>query len=290
MHAHGPPQRRRLLVTFVVTATLMLTEFVGGWLSGSLALLADAGHMLTDLLALSVAVAAVSLSERPADPRNTYGYRRLEILAALANGVLLVVISGSIAWEALDRWMHPRPIDIPIMAAVAAAGLAANLVGLWMLRKPGHNLNLRAAFLHMLGDALTSVGVLVAALVVALTGWQRIDALISWGIAITIVITSVALLRDVFNVLLEAAPRGIDTEQVRTTIRRIAGVDEVHDLHVWSITSGLPALSAHVIVTDPGSDQHVVLRSIQDRLRSEFDIHHATLQIEARADEDCGRC
>lgn len=286
----GTGARRKLAATMLVTCTLMVAEAIGGWISGSLALMADAGHMLTDFLALGVAFAAISLSRRPANERATYGYRRVEILGALVNGIALVVVSGSIAYEAVQRWFAPREIDFALMAGVAAIGLVANLIGLWLLRGHGQNLNLRGAFLHVLGDTLTSVGVLVGAGLIALTGWMRIDALISIGIACVIVVTSLILLREVLNVLLEAAPPGIDTEEVRRTIGGVRGVDQVHDLHVWSITSGLPALSAHVVVSDPSSDPQTVLSNIQSLLRSKFEIDHSTLQIEPRALDDCGCC
>jgi cobalt-zinc-cadmium efflux system protein len=292
-HAHdahdGERAGRRLLATIAVSGSLMLAELVGGILSGSLALLADAGHMLTDVLALLVAWGALAFSSRKADQRRTYGYRRLEILAALANGVALVVLSGSIAYEAVQRWLAPDDIDVRVMSAVAAIGLCGNILGLLLLRHE-RGVNLRGAFLHVLGDTLSSVGVLAGAAVIAVTGWTRADAVISIGIAIIIVITSVSLLREVIDVLLEAAPPGIDTEEVRRAIGGIEGVTEVHDLHVWSITSGLHALSAHVVVADPARDQHAVLQAIQLRLRAEYAIDHSTLQIETRAIDDCGSC
>jgi cobalt-zinc-cadmium efflux system protein len=296
-HHHAEPalpgsrgRQRRLLATLLVTATIMFAEVVGGWLSGSLALLADAGHMLTDVLALVVAFAAVTLGQRPADPRRTYGYRRLEILAALANGVALVAVSGSIVYEALQRWNDPTAVDVTTMAAVAALGLGANLVSLWLLGRERSDLNMRAAFLHILGDTLSSVGVLVVAGLIAFTGWVRLDPVLSLGIALVIVVTSFTLLRDVVEVLLEAAPRGIDTEKVRKSIVTVAGVDQVHDLHVWSIASGMAALSAHVVVKDPGQDAHGVLLAIQTRLRQEYAIDHSTLQVERHGEEHCGGC
>lgn len=272
-----------------MTSFIMIAEAVGGWLSGSLALMADAGHMLTDVLALIVAFAALLLSQKPADDRRTYGYRRLEILAALANGVALVLVSGSILYEALSRWLHPREVDVPIMAGVAILGLSSNLVGLWLLRGE-RDLNLRGAFLHILGDTLSSVGVVVAAAVIAGTGWTRLDAVVSVLIAVIIVVTSMTLLREVFDVLLESAPRDIDTEKVRHTIGAVAGVDAVHDLHVWSIATGMPALSAHVVVRDPACDHHCVRTAIQERLRGEYAIDHATLQMERSDEADCGCC
>jgi cobalt-zinc-cadmium efflux system protein len=286
-HDHRPKTTRRLLATLAVTVLIMVAEAVGGWLSGSLALLADAGHMLTDALALLIAFAAVALSGLPADDRRTYGYRRLEILAALVNGVALVVLSVSIAWEALERWNSPREIDAVVMSVVATIGLVANLVGLWLLGGHRSNLNVRGAFLHILGDTLSSVGVLVAAGLIALTGWTRLDAIVSLCIAVVIVITSISLLREVIEVLLEAAPKGIDTDEVRRAICDVDGVNGVFDLHIWSITSGMPALSAHVVVSDPAADRDAILMAIHSVLRDRFHIDHSTLQLEAGAHEDC---
>jgi len=274
----------------LLTLALMLAEVAGGLWSGSLALLSDAGHMLTDLLALMVAFGAVTLSTLPADNKRTYGYRRLEIIGAMINGVFLLGLSGTIIYEAVQRWIEPREVHSGVMAAVAAVGLGANLVGLWLLGGHGGNLNLRGAFLHVLGDALTSVGVLLGALVIYLTGWTRIDALVSVLIALVVAFTSLALLREVLEVLIEAAPRGINAEEVRETIGGVQGVDGVHDLHVWSITSGMPALSAHIVVSDPGCDPHSVRIAVQTQLHERYAIDHATLQVEAVADENCGCC
>ncbi len=294
-HAHGSlvPTRRarsRMLMTVFLTTVIMVAEGVGGWLSGSLALLADAGHMLTDVLALFVAFAAMSLSQKPADERRTYGYRRLEILAALGNGVALVVVSGYIFYEAAQRWMTPRTVDVGLMAVIAVVGLVSNLAGLWLLRGERANLNVRGAFLHILGDTLSSVGVVVVAAVIALTGWTRFDAIISFVIAVIIVVSSLSLLREVLDVLLEAAPRDIDTEKVRACMRTVDGVAEVHDLHVWSIASGLLALSAHVVVRDARLDSHAVREAVAERLRGEYAIDHSTLQMERTTEEECGCC
>lgn len=286
--AHGATTGTRLGITLSLTGCIVVTEAIGGWISGSLALLADAGHMLTDFLALIIAFAALKLASKPADRRRTYGYRRLEILAALVNGVALVVVSSSIVYEAIHRFAKPAPVDVGLMSIVAAVGLGANLAGLLLLRGERQNLNVRGAFLHILGDTLSSVGVLVAAGIIALTGWTPLDPILSILIACVIVFTSFGLLREVIDVLLEAAPRGIDTERVRDSIGSVEGVDEVHDLHVWSITSGLPALSAHVVVSDPACDGHAILEAIQERLRSEYAIDHSTLQIERTVDPRCG--
>jgi cobalt-zinc-cadmium efflux system protein len=295
-HAHEPPAagasgvRSRLLMTLLLTGLIMLAEAAGGYMAGSLALMADAGHMLTDFLALIVAFAAMSLAQKPADDRRTYGYRRLEILAALANGVALVVLSGSIFYESVQRWMTPRSVNVPLMAAIAFVGLIANLIGLSVLRGARENLNVRGAFLHILGDTLSSAGVVLVAGLMAVTGWERFDAVISFVIAVVIIITSVSLLREVLDVLLEAAPRNIDTDKVRQTIAGAPGVSAVHDLHIWSIASGLPALSAHVVVSDPAHDSHAVREVILEQLRHEYAIEHATLQMEREDDETCGCC
>lgn len=279
-----------MVLTLLLTSVIMLAEAFGGWMSGSLSLLADAGHMLTDFLALLVAFTAMALSQRAADGRRTYGYRRLEILAALGNGVALVVVSGSIFYEAAQRWMSPRNVDVKLMAVIAVIGLGANLLGLWLLHTHQENLNVRGAFLHILGDTLSSVGVIVAAVVIAVTGWTRVDALLSLLIAVIIVVTSLSLLREVVDVLLEAAPRNIDTNKVHESIMAVAGVAEVHDLHVWTIASGLPALSAHVVVADASNDCHTIRAAIQDCLRDNYAIDHATLQMERRTDTGCGGC
>lgn len=290
-HNHVPtPSGKRLNLIILLTGVIMIAEAVGGYFSGSLALMADAGHMLTDFLALLVASAAMALGQRPADVRRTYGYRRLEILAALGNGVALVLVSGGILIEAVQRWLSPHPVNLVVMAGVAAVGLVSNVTGLVLLHGLRTNLNMRGAFLHILGDTLSSVGVIVVAGIIAVTGWTRIDALISVAIAIIIVYSSVALLREALDILLEAAPAHIDTEKVHATIVGVPGVQQVHDLHVWSIASGLAALSAHVVIKDPAIDHTRVLEAIQDKLRQEFAIEHCTLQIEYCANHGCGCC
>jgi cobalt-zinc-cadmium efflux system protein len=288
-HDREGPQRT-LGLTLVLTAAIMVAEVVGGWWSGSLALFADAGHMLTDVLALAVAFAALALGARPADDRRTYGYRRLEILAALANGGALVIVSGAIVYEAYNRWVTPAPVNATVMAVIAVIGLFANLAGLFLMRGHRHNLNVRGAFLHVLGDTLSSVGVLVGAGVIALTGWTRIDPLLSVGISGVIIYSSFSLLREVVDVLLEAAPAGIDTEKVRRLIAGTAGVDAVHDLHIWTIASGMPALSVHVVMRDHSTDCDQVRRTIQEAVKTAFAIDHTTLQVEHTADGDCGCC
>ena len=290
MHVHhvDSTARRRLLATLIVTAAIMVAELVGGWLSGSLALLADAGHMLTDLLALTVAYAAMSFSMKPADTKRTYGYRRLEVIAAFLNSIALVIISFSIVIAALYRFLHPDPLDAKTMLQVAGIGFLANLVGLGLLGHGHDNLNVRGAFLHLLGDALSSLAVIVGGAIIMCTGWVAIDPLLSIGISIIIVVSSFSLLKEVVDVLLEAAPKGIDTEQVRQAMTRVKGVQGIHDLHIWSITSGVPALSAHVVVTHPETNGQRILAAMQACLRDEYAIEHATLQIEPAGISPCG--
>lgn len=288
-HHHHEGSKRSLLTTLVLTVFIMGLEIVGGLWSGSLALLADSGHMFTDILALLIAWVAQVLSDKPADDRRTFGYRRLEILAALLNGIALIVLSFGIIFEAAQRWKNPQPIHLPTMLIIAAIGLVANVVGMWLLHKHRTNINTRSAFLHIAADALNSIAVLIGGGIIALTHWTGIDPLLSIFIALTIVVTSVRLLREVIDVLLESAPRGIDTEQVRKTIGEISGVTQVHDLHVWSITNGVPALSAHIIVKDPHTSPDILL-AVRDRLRHRWSIDHATLQIENESSPDCGGC
>lgn len=289
-HHHRPTARRGLMMSLAVTATVMLAEAVGGYWSGSLSLLADAGHMLTDALALGLAVVAMVLGARPADDRRTFGYRRIEILAALANGVALIVISLGIIREAVTRFETPPSVDWRIMSAIALVGLIANVIGLSLLGGHRDDLNVKGAFLHMLGDTLSSVGVLVGGGVIGLTGFTRIDPALSIFIAVLILASSLSLLRDVVDVLLESTPPGIHTETVRQAVAGIAGVGSVHDLHIWSIASGMPALSAHIVVQNAAGDRDGVRKAVQCELKRRFGITHATLQLELDNDGDCCCC
>ena len=278
-HNHGPASHWRLLGAMALTGGVVIAEGIGGYLSGSLALLADAGHMLTDMLALSVAFAAMQLGNLPADDKRTFGYRRLEVLAALLNGIALVGIAGLIVVEAVGRWWSPSTVALVPMMVVASIGLVANLLGLMLLGHQPHNFNMRSAFLHVLGDTLSSAAVIVGGLVMACTGWQRVDPVLSVLIAVVIALSSYRLLREVVGVLLDAVPHGIDLAQVRAAMQSVPDVAEIHDLHVWSITQGIPALSAHVVVARDRADPHQVLRAVQASLHT-FAIDHVTLQIE----------
>jgi cobalt-zinc-cadmium efflux system protein len=268
----------------------MVAEIVGGWLSNSLALLADAGHMLSDTAALALSLFAMWAARRPAKRASTYGYHRAEILAALANGSVLLVIALFIFIEAVQRLREPPTVAGPLMLAIACGGLVMNLAGLQLLA-PGReaNLNLRGAWLHVLSDALGSVGAIVAGVMIWARGWTWADPLASVVIVMFIVHSAWALLRETVAVLMENAPGHIDVDEVCTAIGKIASVMEVHDLHVWTITSGMESLSAHVLAA-PDSDTDALLISIRSLLADRFGIDHVTIQIEKDVNGECREC
>jgi len=257
----------------------MIIEFAGGLLANSLALIADSAHMLTDVGALGLSLFVLWFSRRPANTSKSYGYLRLEILAALLNGAVLIVLSLAIFWEAYRRISAPEVIEGPLMLAVAVAGLLVNIIAAVALHGSAeHNLNVRGAYLHVLGDLLGSVGAIVAAIVIMTTGWIPADALISGFVGLLILASSWKLVRESVDVLLEAVPRHIDMVAVRKSICSIPDVDEVHDLHVWTLTSGFFAMSGHAVVRNPEQNQRV-LRDINDCMRT-FGITHVTVQLE----------
>jgi cobalt-zinc-cadmium efflux system protein len=260
----------------------MFVEFAGGILANSLALLADAAHMLTDVAAVALALLALRFASRPATPRKTYGYYRMEILAALTNGAVLMILCFFIIREAWERFREPVEVGGTVMLAVASMGLTVNLIMAYLLhRSAGESLNLRGAYLHVLGDLLASVGTITAALVVITTGWFVADPLISVIVAVLILISSYKLVKESVDVLLEAVPSHLDLAEVRRAIEDLPGVDLVHDLHVWTVTSGYFAMSGHAIVDDLGRSQ-LVLRKIHDLMHDRFGIRHVTVQIEER--------
>lgn len=280
-HAAGDGARsRRLWLVLVITAAYMIAEAVGGWITGSLALLADAGHMLTDVAALGLALFAAWFSRRPATAHKTFGYHRSEILAALTNGVTLVVVSLLIFREAYERFYVPSPVDSKLMMLIAAGGLVVNLACAWLLhRDHTHNLNMRGAWLHIIGDACGSVGAIIAGLLMTAYSWYIADPLISVLIAALIVWSSWKLIREATNVLLEGTPAHINFRAVEETFLETAGVEAVHDLHVWTITSGREALSAHVVHT-PAAEPPTLLRELRVKLHDRFSIDHLTIQME----------
>jgi cobalt-zinc-cadmium efflux system protein len=283
-HAHG--SRRQLSIVLLLTAIYMIAELVGGVWTGSLALLADAGHMLADVAALVLALMAVWFGARPATPRKTFGYYRLEILAALINGVGLVLISFFIFYEAYQRWFTRPVIRSVPMTIVAAGGLAINLIcALLLYRDRENDLNVRGAWLHVIGDALGSTGAIIAGLLIMLFGWTAADSLISVFIGLLIVWSSWHLIRDATNVLLEGTPAHINLAAVEASILETDGVSDVHDLHVWTITSGREALSAHVIHAYSISQPNL-LKELRAKLLDRFGVDHLTIQMETADFED----
>jgi cobalt-zinc-cadmium efflux system protein len=273
-------QRGRLVAVFAITLAVLVVELVGAALSGSLALLADAGHVLADGAGIGLALLAIRFAARPATPQRTFGYFRLEILAAVVNAVLLFGVAGFVLVEAWRRLTEPPAVASGLMLAVAAVGLVANAVSLWLLRDgQRHSLNLRGAYLEVWGDLLGSVAVLAAAAVIALTGFQAADPIASAVIAVAILPRTWRLLREAVDVLLEAAPKGVDLAEVRRHLVETPGVTDVHDLHAWTITSGLPVLSVHVVV-ERDADTGQVLDGLGACLAGHFDIEHSTFQLE----------
>jgi len=299
MHAHSSADRPetaasssegRLTLVLVLTVGYMLAQVIGGIVTGSLALLADSGHMLADALGLAMALGAIRFARRPATAGKTYGFYRAEILAALINGVVLVVVAMWIlfaAWQRLNSGaveVHAGP-----MLVVAAGGVVVTLIGVLLLQGGAStSLNVRAAFLEVLGDLLGSIGTILAAVIILLTGWTPIDALISAVIGMLMLPRAFGLLRSVVDVLLEATPRHLDMAAIEAAMRAQPGVESVHDLHVWSITSGFDAMSGHV--RSNGRPSEDVLHDLRTMLRDQFGIEHVTLQVEAANHADDGAC
>jgi cobalt-zinc-cadmium efflux system protein len=283
-HAHGTAaaaNRSRLVAVFALTLGVFVVELVGGLVSNSLALLADAGHMFTDVAGIGLALLAIWFAGRPANGGRTFGYLRLEILAAVVNAVLLFGVSAFILFEAWRRLSEPPEIATGLMLAVALLGLAANAISLYLLRTAqGESLNMRGAYLEVMGDFAGSAAVIVAAVVIALTGWTAADAVASAVIGLLIFPRTWRLLRDAVDVLLEATPKGMDLDEVRSHVLRAKGVADIHDLHAWTITSGMNVVSAHVVL-DEGADPPAVLDELCRCLSGDFDIEHSTFQLES---------
>jgi cobalt-zinc-cadmium efflux system protein len=274
-------QNSRLLgIVLSLTATITVVELVGGILTGSLALLADAAHMLSDNVALSLALVAVWLAGRPSTPDRSFGYQRAEILAALANGVVLIALAIWIFVEAFGRFSDPPEVLGGWMLLVASVGLVGNLIAAGVLGRASHSsLNMRAALRHVIADALGSAGVVAAALVVLSTGWRYADPVAGALIAVLVLASSWSVLRESVHILLEGTPRGIDARELAGRLMGVQGVVDVHDLHVWTITSGFPALAAHVLV-EPGDDCHARRRELEALLARDYGIEHTTLQVD----------
>ena len=282
VHSAAAGHRARLIGVFGLTLVVFFIEVVGGLLSNSLALLADAGHVFTDVFGIGFALVAIWIAGRPATSERTFGYLRLEILAAVGNALLLFGVSVFVLYEAWRRLSEPPEVTSGLMLAVALLGLAANAVSLYLLRDAqGHSLNMRGAYLEVMGDLAGSVAVIVAAVVIAVTGWTPADALASAVIGLLILPRTWTLLREALDVLLEATPKGINLDAVREHILEAPGVSGVHDLHAWTITSGMNVVSAHVVVADhakPGD----ILDHLGICLSDDFDVKHSTFQLETR--------
>jgi cobalt-zinc-cadmium efflux system protein len=274
--------RRPFVIALSITAIFLVVEVAGGLLTNSLALLADAGHMATDVGALALALTATWLASRPATAARSFGFYRAEVLAALLNAAALLAISGYIFWEAFHRLSEPPAVESGPMLLVAVAGIVANAASAWVLARGGghqHNLNTRGAFLHVVGDLLGSVAAIIAAVIMLTTGWYQADPILSAGIGLLILWGAWRLLRESVDVLLEATPAHLDADDIRVAMAGVDGVDNVHDLHVWTVTSGLVSLSSHVEVSG-ARDWHDVLVELSTMLRERFAIAHVTLQPE----------
>ncbi len=279
-HAPRAQGQRAMIVVLCLSATYMIAEAVGGFWTHSLALLADAGHMLSDVAALALGVFAGWIARRPASAARTYGYYRAEILAALVNSAMLIAIAVLIVIEAVGRAFHPEPVHGLPMLFIAAGGLAVNLVSLWILRSgKEHSLNVHGAWLHVFADALGSLGAVLSGALIWRFGWFWADSLTSIVIAALVTWSSWSLLRRALSVLMEGTPHGLSLDELSRSMLALPSVVEVHDLHVWSITTGMDALSAHVVVEN-GADGDAVLQSIAATLKERFGIAHSTVQIE----------
>ena len=276
---------RPLKITLVLVLVIMVAEIVGGIISNSLALLSDAGHMLTDALAIGLSLFAMNLARRPATPKRTFGYHRAEIMAALANGTVLILVSVYIFYEASRRFLETPTVKTPMMLIVAGIGLAANLIGLYLLRKGrGRSINIKAAFWHIIGDTLSSVGVIIAGVIIYFTGWYIADPILAVVIGIVILFGAVRIVKESADILLESVPGHVQIAQVADAVKNIPGVEDLHEIHIWTITSGIYALSAHLKIADQTVSQSCdILMKVNEVLAHDFNITHTTLQLECES-------
>ena len=279
-HTHGMA-KQTLRFAFFLTIIILAAELVGGIIGNSLALLSDAGHVVTDIFALGLAWFAAVQAEKPANAHKTFGYHRVGILAALINAVTLILIAFAITWEAVQRLQHPQPVQPLVMFISAGIGIAINLFIGFGLQREGHSLNVRAAALHVFSDVAASVGVILAGILILLTGWTLADPLLSVGIAVLIAVGAWLIIRETTDILMEAVPRDISLSALVTDMKGVGGVRDVHDLHVWSIASGMYALSCHTLIDDlPPSGSSPILQSLTTMLNEKYHIGHATIQFE----------
>ncbi|OBZ10582.1 zinc transporter ZitB [Bacillus sp. FJAT-27264] len=281
-HSHAPNNKKGLLIALIITSGIMFVEFFGGLFTHSLALLSDAGHMLSDIASLALSLVAMIFAAKPASSKNTYGFYRFEVMAALFNGVMLFVIAGLVIREAWQRLFEPPVVASGSMIIIAAIGLLANLVSAWVLIRKGDvkdNLNVRSAYLHVIGDALGSVGAIVAGVIMQLFSWYAADPIISVLVALLILKSAWGVLRHSFHILMEGTPAALNNDQVRQTLLQISGVADVHDLHIWTITSGLNALSCHLRIEEDRNPQEILQRAV-NLIEDKYNISHTTIQIE----------
>ena len=272
--------KKSLAIVFGLTAFYLIVEVIGGLWTGSLALLADAGHMLTDVAGVGLALLAIWFAEKPASPERTYGYYRVEILAALTNAVVLIGISLYILYEAYERFKNPPEVQSAAMLGVAAIGLIVNIVGMYILRAGSEeSLNMKGAYFEVLSDMLTSIGVIIAGIIMLTTGWYYADPIISAGIGLFILPRTWALLKDAVGVLIEGTPADVDLPKLRESLEKLEGVAGIHDLHVWSLTSGVNAMSVHAVLAE-GAEHDDVLARVHEHCAEEFKISHVTVQTE----------
>jgi cobalt-zinc-cadmium efflux system protein len=287
MHHHEEEHKngvstRPLQITLALVLVIMVAEIIGGFLSNSLALLSDAGHMLTDALALVLSLFAMNLARKPATPTRTYGYHRAEIMAALVNGTVLVLVSVIIFYEAYQRFNALPAVKSPLMLAVAVIGLVANLISMILLKAGSRkSINIKAAFWHVIGDTLSSVGVIIAGIIIYFTGWYIADPILAVLIGIVILWGAVRIVKESVDILLESVPEHVEMEKVAAAVKAVPGVADMHDVHIWTITSGIYALSAHLSIADQTVSQSCdIVMKVNRVLADDFNITHTTLQIE----------
>ncbi|MCQ6558411.1 cation diffusion facilitator family transporter [Paenibacillus mendelii] len=281
-HSHAPDNKAGLTIALVITSVIMLLEFFGGLVTNSLALLSDSGHMLSDVGALALSLVAMGLASRPPSPHKSYGYYRFEILAALFNGVTLFIISAFIIREAYERFIEPPTVASGSMMIIAAIGLLANIISAWFLMKKSDvkdNINVRSAYLHVIGDALGSVGAIIAGLLMLVFEWYIADPIISVVVSLLILKSAWGIMKSAVHILMEGTPPTIDSGRVEESLLQIDGVMEVHDLHIWTVSSGLDSLTCHIVIEDDADSQIILQQAIQ-QIEQKFRILHATIQVE----------
>lgn len=289
-HSHGhnhfeetrEGNKKGLIIALIITTGIMILEFFGGLITNSLALLSDSGHMLSDASSLFLSLIAIWFASRPPSPRKTYGFYRFEILAALFNGVTLFIIAGFIVREAYGRFFEPPTVASGTMMLIASVGLIANLISAWSLMRKGdvkNNVNLRSAYLHVLGDALGSIGAIIAGILMLLFDWYVADPIISVLVALLILKSAWGIIKHSVHILMEGTPITIDQEKVKEALTEIDGVINIHDLHIWTITSGLDSLSCHILIEDNRDSQEILQQAIS-KINEKFHIEHTTIQIE----------